>query len=136
MKKILAMAAVVALTAGDLHLPANVNDNVKFSGDVNVKHVHVKDINPTVARVRLQADANLTDEVAVSGRVVFSDLINEKDLKNAIEEGLSNVRLDRLHVMYSPAQVEGLKLDLGRTGVSFGNESDVYGASLDGHLRI
>lgn len=132
MKKILAMAAVVALTAGVSGYAANVNDNVKFSGDVNVKHVHVKDINPTVARVRLQADANLTDEVAVSGRVVFSDLVNEKDLRNEIEKGLSNVRLDRLHVMYSPAQVEGLKLDLGRTGVSFGNESDVYGASLDG----
>ena len=34
MKKILAMAVVVALTAGVSGYAANMNDNVKFSGDV------------------------------------------------------------------------------------------------------
>lgn len=127
MKKILAMAAVVALTAGVSGYAANMNDNVKFSGDVNVKHFNEKNGDtPIAARVRLQADANLTDEVAVSGRVAFSNVFNSNygDVKH--------VALDRLHVVYSPAQVEGLKLDLGRTGVTLGSDKDVFDNSFDG----
>lgn len=127
MKKILAMAAVVALTAGVSGYAANVNGNVKFSGDVNVKHFNEKNGDtPIAARVRLQADANLTDEVAVSGRVAFSNVFNSNygDIKH--------VALDRLHVVYSPAQVEGLKLDLGRTGVTLGSDKDVFDNSFDG----
>lgn len=127
MKKILAMAAVVALTAGVSGYAANVNDNVKFSGDVNVKHFNEKNSdNPIAARVRLQADADLTDEVSVSGRVAFSNVFNSNygDIKH--------VALDRLHVVYSPAQVEGLKLDLGRTGVTLGSDKDVFDNNFDG----
>lgn len=127
MKKILAMAAVVALTAGVSGYAANVNGNVKFSGDVNVKHFNEKNGDtPTAARVRLQADADLTDEVSVSGRVAFSNVFNSNygDIKH--------VALDRLHVVYSPAQVEGLKLDLGRTGVTLGSDKDVFDNNFDG----
>lgn len=127
MKKILAMAAVVALTAGVSGYAANVNGNVKFSGDVNVKRFHEKNSGtPIAARVRLQADAALTDEVSVSGRVAFSDVFNfnYRDVKH--------VALDRLHVVYSPAQVEGLKLDLGRTEVTLGSDKDIFDNSFDG----
>lgn len=127
MKKILAMAAVVALTAGVSGYAANMNDNVKFSGDVNVKYLNVKNNDdPIAARVRLQADADLTDEVAVSGRVAFSNLFNVDN------NGVKHVALDRLHVVYSPAQVEGLKLDLGRTGVTLGSDKDIFDNSFDG----
>ena len=126
MKKILAMAAVVALTAGVSGYAANVNDNVKFSGDVNVKYLNAKNYNPIATRVRLQADADLTDEVAVSGRVAFSNLFNVDN------NDVKHVALDRLHVVYSPAQVEGLKLDLGRTGVTLGSDKDVFDNSFDG----
>ncbi|EFR42499.1 hypothetical protein [Dialister micraerophilus] len=127
MKKILAMAAVVALTAGVSGYAANVNDNVKFSGDVNVKYLNVKNNDdPIATRVRLQADANLTDEVAVSGRVAFSNLFNVDN------NDVKHVALDRLHVVYSPVQVEGLKLDLGRTGVTLGSDKDVFDNSFDG----
>ncbi|WP_276901401.1 hypothetical protein [Dialister micraerophilus] len=126
MKKILAMAAVVALTAGVSGYAANVNDNVKFSGDVNVKYLNAKNYDPIAARVRLQADADLTDEVAVSGRVAFSNLFNVDN------NGVKHVALDRLHVVYSPAQVEGLKLDLGRTGVTLGSDKDIFDNSFDG----
>ena len=127
MKKILAMAAVVALTAGVSGYAANVNDNVKFSGDVNVKHFNEKNGDtPIAARVRLQADADLTDEVAVSGRVAFSNVFNSN------YGHIKHVALDRLHVVYSPAQVEDLKLDLGRTGVTLGSDKDVSVNSLDG----
>ncbi|WP_276874500.1 hypothetical protein [Dialister micraerophilus] len=126
MKKILAMAAVVALTAGVSGYAANVNGNVKFSGDVNVKYLNVKNHDdPIAARVRLQADADLTDEVTVSGRVAFSNLFN-------VDNNVKHVALDRLHVVYSPAQVEGLKLDLGRTGVTLGSDKDVFDNSFDG----
>ena len=127
MKKILAMAAVVALTAGVSGYAANVNGNVKFFGDVNVKHFNEKNGDtPIAARVRLQADADLTDEVSLSGRVAFSNVFNSNygDIKH--------VALDRLHVVYSPAQVEGLKLDLGRTGVTLGSDKDVFDNSFDG----
>lgn len=126
MKKILAMAAVVALTAGVSGYAANVSDNVKFSGDVNVKYLNAKNDDPIATRVRLQADANLTDEVAVSGRVAFSNLFNVDN------NDVKHVALDRLHVVYSPAQVEGLKLDLGRTGVTLGSDKDVFDNSFDG----
>ena len=127
MKKILAMAAVVALTVGVSGYAANVNDNVKFSGDVNVKYLNVKNNDdPIATRVRLQADANLTDEVAVSGRVAFSNLFNVDN------NDVKHVALDRLHVVYSPVQVEGLKLDLGRTGVTLGSDKDVFDNSFDG----
>ena len=127
MKKILAMAAVVALTAGVSGYAANVNDNVKFSGDVNVKYLNVKNNDdPIATRVRLQADANLTDEVAVSGRVAFSNVFNSN------YSDIKHVALDRLHVVYSPVQVEGLKLDLGRTGVTLGSDKDVFDNSFDG----
>ena len=127
MKKILAMAAVVALTAGVSGYAANVNDNVKFSGDVNVKHFNEKNGDtPIAARVRLQADADLTDEVAVSGRVAFSNVFNSN------YGHIKHVALDRLHVVYSPAQVEGLKLDLGRTGVTLGSDKDIFDNSFDG----
>ncbi|MDU1772448.1 MAG: hypothetical protein E6799_01325 [Dialister micraerophilus] len=127
MKKILAMAAVVALTAGVSGYAANMNDNVKFSGDVNVKYLNVKNNDdPIATRVRLQADANLTDEVAVSGRVAFSNLFNVDN------NDVKHVALDRLHVVYSPVQVEGLKLDLGRTGVTLGSDKDVFDNSFDG----
>lgn len=127
MKKILAMAAVVALTAGVSGYAANVNDNVKFSGDVNVKHFNEKNGDtPIAARVRLQADADLTDEVAVSGRVAFSNVFNSN------YGHIKHVALDRLHVVYSPAQVEDLKLDLGRTGVTLGSDKDVFDNSFDG----
>ena len=127
MKKILAMAAVVALTAGVSGYAANVNDNVKFSGDVNVKRFNEEGGDtPIAARVRLQADAALTDEVSVSGRVAFSDVFNS-DYDN-----VKHVALDRLHVVYSPVQVEGLKLDLGRTGVTLGSDKDVFDNSFDG----
>lgn len=127
MKKILAMAAVVALTAGVSGYAANMNDNVKFSGDVNVKYLNVKNNDdPIAARVRLQADADLTDEVAVSGRVAFSDVFNSN------HGDIKHVALDRLHVVYSPAQVEGLKLDLGRTGVTLGSDKDIFDNSFDG----
>lgn len=126
MKKILAMAAVVALTAGVSGYAANVNDNVKISGDVNVKRFNENNGDtPIAARVRLQADANLTDEVAVSGRVAFSNVFN-------VDNNVKHVALDRLHVVYSPAQVEGLKLDLGRTGVTFGGDKDILDNSFDG----
>lgn len=126
MKKILAMAAVVALTAGVSGYAANVNDNVKISGDVNVKRFNENNGDtPIAARVRLQADANLTDEVAVSGRVAFSNVFN-------VDNNVKHVALDRLHVVYSPAQVEGLKLDLGRTGVTFGSDKDILDNSFDG----
>lgn len=127
MKKILAMAAVVALTAGVSGYAANMNDNVKFSGDVNVKYLNVKNNDdPIAARVRLQADADLTDEVAVSGRVAFSNVFNSN------HGDIKHVALDRLHVVYSPAQVEGLKLDLGRTGVTLGSDKDIFDNSFDG----
>lgn len=126
MKKILAMAAVVALTAGVSGYAANVNDNVKFSGDVNVKYLNAKNYDPIATRVRLQADADLTDEVAVSGRVAFSNLFNVDN------NDVKHVALDRLHVVYSPAQVEGLKLDLGRTGVTLGSDKDIFDNSFDG----
>ncbi len=103
MKKILAMAAVVALTAGVSGYAANI-----------------------AARVRLQADADLTDEVAVSGRVAFSNVFNSN------HGDIKHVALDRLHVVYSPAQVEGLKLDLGRTGVTLGSDKDIFDNSFDG----
>ena len=127
MKKILAMAAVVALTAGVSGYAANVNGNVKFFGDVNVKHFNEKNGDtPIAARVRLQADADLTDEVSLSGRVAFSNVFNSNygDIKH--------VALDRLHVVYSPVQVEGLKLDLGRTGVTLGSDKDIFDNSFDG----
>ena len=122
MKKILAMAAVVALTAGVSGYAANVNDNVKISGDVNVKYFNQKDRGDLrFARVRLQADADLTDEVSVSGRAAFSkNLSGDEDYK-----GFKKVAWDSLYVAYSPAQVEGLKLNLGRTGVAIGNDSDI-----------
>ena len=120
MKKILAMAAVVALTAGVSGYAANVNDNVKFSGDVNVKYLNAKNYNPIATRVRLQADADLTDEVAVSGRVAFSNLFNVDN------NDVKHVALDRLHVVYSPAQVEGLKFDLGRTDITLGSDKDIF----------
>lgn len=127
MKKILAMAAVVALTAGVSGYAANMNDNVKFSGDVNVKYLNVKNNDdPIAARVRLQADADLTDEVAVSGRVAFSNVFNSN------HGDIKHVALDRLHVVYSLAQVEGLKLDLGRTGVTLGSDKDIFDNSFDG----
>ena len=126
MKKILAMAAVVALTAGVSGYAANVNDNVKFSGDGNVKYLNAKNYDPIATRVRLQADADLTDEVAVSGRVAFSNLFNVDN------NDVKHVALDRLHVVYSPAQVEGLKLDLGRTGVTLGSDKDIFDNSFDG----
>lgn len=126
MKKILAMAAVVALTAGVSGYAANVNDNVKFSGDVNVKYLNAKNYDPIATRVRLQADADLTDEVAVRGRVAFSNLFNVDN------NDVKHVALDRLHVVYSPAQVEGLKLDLGRTGVTLGSDKDIFDNSFDG----
>lgn len=127
MKKILAMAAVVALTAGVSGYAANMNDNVKFSGDVNVKYLNVKNNDdPIAARVRLQADADLTDEVAVSGRVAFSNVFNSN------HGDIKHVALDRLHVVYSPVQVEGLKLDLGRTGVTLGSDKDIFDNSFDG----
>ena len=120
MKKILAMAAVVALTAGVSGYAANVNGNVKFSGDVNVKRFYEKNSGtPIVARVRLQADAALTDEVSVSGRVAFSDVFNSN------YNNVKHVALDRLHVVYSPAQVEGLKLDLGRTDITLGSDKGI-----------
>ena len=120
MKKILAMAAVVALTAGVSGYAANVNGNVKFSGDVNVKRFNENGYTPTAARVRLEADAALTDEVSVSGRVAFSDVFNS-DYDN-----VKHVALDRLHVVYSPVQVEGLKLDLGRTDATLGSDKDIF----------
>ena len=126
MKKILAMAAVVALTAGVSGYAANVNGNVKFSGDVNVKRFNDKSYNPIAARVRLQADADLTDEVSLSGRVAFSNVFNSN------YSNIKHVALDRLHVVYSPAQVEGLKLDLGRTGVTLGSDKDIFDNSFDG----
>ena len=127
MKKILAMVAVVALTAGVSGYAANVNGNVKFSGDVNVKRFNeMNGDTPTAARVRLQADAALTDEVSVSGRVVFSNVF-KSNYRN-----VKHVALDRLHVVYSPAQVEGLKLDLGRTGVTLGSDKDILDNSFDG----
>ena len=127
MKKILAMAAVVALTAGVSGYAANVNGNVKFSGDVNVKRFNEEGGDtPIAARVRLQADAALTDEVSVSGRVAFSDVFNS-DYDN-----VKHVALDRLHVVYSPVQVEGLKLDLGRTDATLGSDKDIFDNSFDG----
>ena len=83
MKKILAMAAVVALTAGVSGYAANIKDNVKFSGDVNVKYFNDKSLDDLrFARVRLQADADLTDEVSVSGRAAFNkNLSGDEDYK-------------------------------------------------------
>lgn len=140
MKKILAMAAVVALTAGVSGYAANVNDNVKISGDVGVKFTHIgaKDlsnndvsVNPYLAHVRIQADADVNEQVSVSGRFtyskVFGSLINVSD---DLIENISESRIDRLHVMYKP--VEGVKVDLGRTGVQLGNDGIFYDNSFDG----
>ena len=91
-----------------------------------MKYLNAKNDDPIATRVRLQADANLTDEVAVSGRVAFSNLFNVDN------NDVKHVALDRLHVVYSPAQVEGLKLDLGRTGVTLGSDKDVFDNSFDG----
>lgn len=140
MKKILAMAAVVALTAGVSGYAANVNDNVKFSGDVGVKFTHIGDkdssnndvsANPYLAHVRVQADADVNEQVSVSGRFtyskIFGDLINVPD---ALIKNISESRIDRLHVMYKP--FEGVKVDLGRTGVQLGNDGIFYDNSFDG----
>ena len=130
MKKILAMVAVVALTAGVSGYAANIKDNVKFSGDVNVKYFNDKSHGDLkVACVHLQADADLTDEVSVSGRAAFSKDFNVDEN----DDSFKKVAWDSLHVAYSPAQVEGLKLNLGRTGVAIGNDSDIkYDIILDG----
>ena len=143
MKKILAMAAVVALTAGVSGYAANVNDNVKISGDVGVKFTHIGaknlsnndvSVNPYLAHVRIQADADVNEQVSVSGRFtyskVFGSLTNVFDVSDDIIENISESRIDRLHVMYKP--VEGVKVDLGRTGVQLGTDGIFYDNSFDG----
>ena len=138
MKKILALAAVVALTAGVSGYAANMKDNVKFSGEVGGKFTRISCINDNdhkhvnvdhyYSHVRIQADADISDKVSVSGRFTHSKIYG--DLTEDVIKGMIESRIDRLHVMYKP--VEGMKVDLGRTGVQLGTDGIFYDNSFDG----
>lgn len=144
MKKILAMAAVVALTAGVSSYA--MDSGVKFSGDVNVNYNHMvlEDTNsahpkkevtaPLAVRVRIQADAQLNEKLAVSGRFVRSEVFHpgayELISGFASEAKVENAFVDRLHVVYTPS--EKVKLDLGRVGVEFGTDGIFFEGALDG----
>lgn len=73
------------------------------------------------ARIRLNATAKVNDQVTVKGRIVsnFNFVDDEKN---------GTIKLDRLHVVYKPA--ESLTLDAGRTGMTLGNA--VYDDTFDG----
>lgn len=73
------------------------------------------------ARIRLNATAKVSDQVTVKGRIVSNfNFVN--DDKNG------TIKLDRLHVVYKPA--ESLTLDAGRTDMTLGNA--VYDDTFDG----
>lgn len=73
------------------------------------------------ARIRLNATAKVNDQVTVKGRIVsnFNFVDDEKN---------GTIKLDRLHVVYKPA--ESLTLDAGRTDMTLGNA--VYDDTFDG----
>lgn len=73
------------------------------------------------ARIRLNATAKVSDQVTVKGRIVSNfNFVNDD------ENG--TITLDRLHVVYKPA--ESLTLDAGRTDMTLGNA--VYDDTFDG----
>ena len=123
--------------------------NVSFTGDARLKYdnkdhksyevyelepaqgdqkeewkVKVKDSDKGeayTARIRLNATAKVSDQVTVKGRIVSNfNFVN--DDKNG------TITLDRLHVVYKPA--ESLTLDAGRTDMTLGNA--VYDDTFDG----
>ena len=126
--------------------------NVSFTGDARLKyqnkdHKSYKFDNPPVdpkdpngakkpdkewiatahkgesytARIRLNATAKVSDQVTVKGRIVSNFDFVDNDENGIIE-------LDRLHVVYKPA--ESLTLDAGRTDMTLGNA--VYDDTFDG----
>lgn len=91
-------------------------------GEKEKKWVATADKGETyTARIRLNATAKVNDQVTVKGRIVSNfDFVD--DDKNG------TIKLDRLHVIYKPA--ESLTLDAGRTDMTLGNA--VYDDTFDG----
>lgn len=91
-------------------------------GEKEKKWVATADKGETyTARIRLNATAKVNDQVTVKGRIVsnFNFVDDEKN---------GTITLDRLHVVYKPA--ESLTLDAGRTDMTLGNA--VYDDTFDG----
>lgn len=98
--------------------------NVSWKGDARLKYENEdRDAKKETytARIRLNATAKVNDQVTVKGRIVSNfDFVDDKDN--------GTIKLDRLHVVYKPA--ESLTLDAGRTDMTLGNA--VYDDTFDG----
>lgn len=97
-------------------------DPAQPTGDTEKKWVATADKGEEyTARIRLNATAKVNDQVTVKGRIVSNfDFVDDE--KNG------TIKLDRLHVVYKPA--ESLTLDAGRTDMTLGNA--VYDDTFDG----
>ena len=91
--------------------------NISWSGDARMQYQHNLNLGPNVAgthadswtgRLRINADAQVNDQVVVSGRFVSE--MNFKDNKDA------NTIMDRIHARWTPN--DAFYMDLGRQGVA------------------
>ena len=91
--------------------------NISWSGDARMQYQHNLNLEPNVAgthadswtgRLRINADAQVNDQVVVSGRFVSE--MNFKDNKDA------NTIMDRIHARWTPN--DAFYMDLGRQGVA------------------
>ena len=91
--------------------------NISWSGDARMQYQHNLNLEPNVAgthadswtgRLRINADAQVNDQVVVSGRFVSG--MNFKDNKDA------NTIMDRIHARWTPN--DAFYMDLGRQGVA------------------
>lgn len=98
--------------------------NVSWKGDARLKYQNEDQAakkETYTARIRLNATAKVNDQVTVKGRIVSNfNFVDDKDN--------GTIKLDRLHVVYKPA--ESLTLDAGRTDMTLGNA--VYDDTFDG----
>ena len=87
--------------------------NISWSGDARMQYQHNLDgakdhTDAWTGRLRINADAQVNDQVVVSGRFVSE--MNFKDNKDA------NTIMDRIHARWTPN--DAFYMDLGRQGVA------------------
>ena len=112
--------------------------NISWSGDARMQYQHNLNLEPNVAgthadswtgRLRINADAQVNDQVVVSGRFVSE--MNFKDNKDA------NTIMDRIHARWTPN--DAFYMDLGRQGVAldqtgvFWDEDGVFDGVVAGY---
>ena len=114
--------------------------NISWSGDARMQYQHKLNFDPAVqekhtdgwtGRLRINADAQVNDQVVVSGRFVTNMYFKNADKDDG------NTIMDRIHARWTPN--DAFYMDLGRQGVAldqtgvFWDEDGIFDGVVTGY---